>query len=106
MLCGLENTKTRVKREEFRCREGNARKLKESRPTKPAHVKAPVSKTDPERRNLTLHGQRLRCAELEQQQLNDMKAELQKFNIEIDHHDELSNDFTRILVQQNKLPLL
>ena len=43
---------------------------------------------------LTLHGQRLRCAELEQQ-LNDMKAELQKSNIEIDH--ELSNDFTRII---------
>jgi len=49
----------------------------ESRSAKPAHVKAPVSKTDPERLKLTLQGQRLRCAELEQK-LNDMKAELQK----------------------------
>ena len=43
---------------------------------------------------MTLQGQRLRCAELEQQ-LNDMKAELQKSNIEIDH--ELSDDFARII---------
>ena len=42
----------------------------------------------------TLHGQRLRWTELEQQ-LNDMKAELQKSNIQIDH--KLSNDFTRII---------
>jgi len=76
------------------CCAANSRKLKESWSAKPAHVKAPVSKTDPERIKFTLQGQRLRCSELEQQ-LNDMKAELQKSNIEIDH--ELSDDFTRII---------
>ena len=40
---------------------------------------------------LTLQGQRLRCAEPERQ-LNEMDAELQKTNIEVDH--ELSNAFT------------
>ncbi|PFX21307.1 Transposable element P transposase [Stylophora pistillata] len=80
--------------DEFMSCSENARKSKESRSAKPAHVKAPVSQTDPERIKLTLQGQRLRCAELEQQ-LNDMKAELQKSNIEIDH--ELSDDFARII---------
>ena len=80
--------------EEFMCCAENARKLKESRSAKPAHVKAPVSRTDPKRIKLTLQGQRLRCAELEQQ-LKNMKAELQKSNIEIDN--ELSDDFTRII---------
>ena len=80
--------------DEFMCCSENARKSKENRSAKPAHVKAPVSQTDPERIKLTLQGQRLRCAELEQQ-LNDMKAELQKSNIEIDH--ELSDDFARII---------
>lgn len=61
--------------EQFACCAENTRKLKESRPAKPAHVKAPVSKTDTEQVKLTLQGQRLRCAELEQQYLNDMNAE-------------------------------
>ena len=82
----------------------NARKGKESRSAKPAHVKAPVSKTDPERIKLTLQGQRLRCAELERQ-LTDMQAELKKSNIEIDH--ELSDDFSRILGSaQNITPFM
>lgn len=81
-------------REEFMCCAENARKLKASRSAKPAHVKAPVSRTDPKRIKLTLQGQRLRCAELEQQ-LKNMKAELQKSNIEIDN--ELSDEFTRII---------
>ena len=80
--------------EEFMCCAENARKLKASRSAKLAHVKAPVSRTDPKRIKLTLQGQRLRCAELEQQ-LKNMKAELQKSNIEIDN--ELSDDFTRII---------
>lgn len=67
---------------------------KERRQLKPAHVKAPVSKTDPERIKLTLQGQRLRCAELERE-LNEMRAEIVKTNIEVDH--ELSNDFSKIL---------
>ena len=82
----------------------NARKGKESQSAKPAHVKAPVSKTDPERIKLTLQGQRLRCAELERQS-NDMQAELKKSNIEIDH--ELSDDFSRILGSaQNITPFM
>lgn len=40
-------------------------RAKERGLSKAAHVKAPVSKTDPERIKLTLQGQRLKCAELE-----------------------------------------
>ena len=72
----------------------NANKAKERRLSTPAHVKAPVSKTDPGRIKLTLQGQRLRCAELERE-LNAMRTELQNSNIEVDH--ELSNDLTSIL---------
>ncbi|KAL9977853.1 hypothetical protein ACROYT_G015307 [Oculina patagonica] len=57
---------------------------KERRQSKPAHVKAPVSKTNPERIKLTLQGQRLQCAELERE-LNEMRAELEKANVEVDH---------------------
>ena len=74
------------------------RKAKERRQSKPAHINAPVSKTDPERIKLTLQGQRLRCAELERQ-LNEMRVELEKTNIEVDH--ELSNDFSKILNSAN-----
>jgi len=69
-------------------------KAKESRQLRPAHVNAPVSKTNPERLKLTLQAQRLRCAELEKE-LNEMREELRKSNIEVDH--ELSNDLTKIL---------
>ena len=69
-------------------------KAKERRLSKPANVKAPVSKTDPERIKLTLQAQRLKCAELERE-LNEMRAAIVKTNIEVDH--ELSNDFTKIL---------
>ena len=37
------------------------RKAKESRSIKPAHVNAPVSKTDPGRIKLTSQGQQLKC---------------------------------------------
>ena len=57
-------------------------------------INAPVSKTDPERIKLTLQGQRLKCAELEQQ-LTEMRAELLKSSVEIDN--ELNDDFTQIL---------
>ena len=67
---------------------------KERRLSKPANVKAPVSKTDPERIKLTLQEERLKCAELERK-LNEMRAAIVKTNIEVDH--ELSNDFTKIL---------
>ena len=52
-----------------------------------------MSKTDPSRLKLTLQGQRLRCAQLERE-LNEMRAELQSTNIEVDH--ELGNDLTKI----------
>ena len=74
---------------------------KERRLLKPAHVKAPVSKTDTERIKLTLQWQRLQCAELERE-LNEMRAELVKTNIEVDH--ELSNDFSKIQLMMLKLP--
>ncbi|PFX28007.1 hypothetical protein AWC38_SpisGene7249 [Stylophora pistillata] len=68
-------------------------KAEERRLSKPTNVKAPVSKTDPERIKLTLQEQRLKCAELEQE-LNKMRAAIVKTNIEVDH--ELSNDFAKI----------
>ena len=56
---------------------------------KPAQLNAPVSKTDPERIKLTLKQHRLRCAQLEQE-LHEMRTELQKSSMEIDN--ELSKD--------------
>ena len=79
---------------------GSAKKAKERRQLKPAHTNAPVSKTVPERIKLTLQGQRLRCAELERE-LNEMRHELQKSNIEVDH--ELSNDFTKLFDSADKV---
>ena len=53
-----------------------------------------LSKTDPKRIKLSLQGQRLKCAQLEQQ-LTEMRTELLRSSVEIDH--ELNNDFTQIL---------
>ena len=61
----------------------SAQKAKESRSSKPAHLNAPVSKTDPERIKLTLQEQRLKCAQLEQA-LFEMRVELEKSSMEID----------------------
>ena len=72
----------------------SAQEVKESRSLKPAHLNAPVSKTDPERIKLTLQEQRLKCAQLEQA-LIEMCVELEKASMEIDN--ELSNDFVKIL---------
>ena len=80
--------------QEFNVYTEKARKAKESKTIKPAHVNAPVSKTDPERIKLTLQGQQLKCAQLEQQ-LKEMRAKLLKSSVEIDH--ELNDDFTQIL---------
>lgn len=74
----------------------NTSKVKKRHLSKPAHVKVPVSKTNPERIKVTLREQRLRCAELERE-LCAMRTELLESNIEVDH--ELSNDFTSILDQ-------
>ena len=65
-------------------------------------MKAPVSKTDPERKKITLQGQRLRCAELERE-LNEKQSELLKSNVEVDQ--ELSDDFTQILLLIQELLL-
>ena len=73
-----------------------ANQAKTRRLSSPAQVKAPVSKTDPARIKLTLQGQRLRCAELENE-LNAMRKELQKNNVEVDH--ELSNDLADIMTK-------
>ena len=67
-------------------------KAKERRLSKPANVKALLSKTDPERIKLTLQEQRLKCPDLER---NEMRVAIAKTNIEVDH--ELSNDFTKTL---------
>lgn len=78
-----------------------ARKGKENRQSKPAHIKAPVSKTEPERLNLTLQEQRLRCAQLERE-VNEVREELKNTNIEVDH--EMSKDLTNILGQLRVSP--
>ena len=72
----------------------SAQKAKESRSSKPAHLNALVSKTDPERIKLTVQEQRLKCVQLEQA-LFEMCVEIQKSSMEIDN--ELSNDFVKIL---------
>ena len=72
----------------------SAQKAKESRSPKPAHLNAPVTKTDPERIKLTLQEQRLKCAQLEQA-LSEMHVELEKSSMDI--YNELSNDFMKIL---------
>ena len=77
---------------------GAAQKAKQRRLSKPAHVKAPVSKTDPVRLKLTLQEQRLRCFELERE-LCEMRSELQKSSVNVDH--ELSNDFAKLLSSAN-----
>ena len=77
---------------------GAAQKAKQRRLSTPAHVKAPVSKTDPVRLKLTLQEQRLRCSELERE-LCEMRSELQKSSINVDH--ELSNDFAKLLSSSN-----
>ena len=53
---------------------------KERRQLKPAHVKALVSKADPERIKLTLQGQQLQCAELERK-LNEMPVDAWIMNL-------------------------
>lgn len=82
--------------QEYLLSTSSCRKAKERRQSRPAHVNAPVSKTDPERIKLTLQGQRLRCAELERQ-LNEMCVELEKTNM----NHELRNDFSKILNSAN-----
>ncbi|KAL9959946.1 hypothetical protein ACROYT_G033325 [Oculina patagonica] len=59
-------------------------KAKQRRLSEPAHVKAPVSSTAPERLKLTLQMQRLKCSELEQQ-LEEMKQEITKSSVLVDH---------------------
>lgn len=75
------------------------RQKPKSRTLKPAHVKAPVSATDPRRFKLTLQEQRLRCSELERQ-LKEMRNELEKSSINEDH--ELGNDFAKLFSSANK----
>ena len=73
---------------------GKTTKAKERRLSTHAHVRAPVSKTDPARLKLTLQRKRQKCAELERE-LNEMRAEIMTSSLEVDH--ELSNDSTSIL---------
>ena len=82
-----------------------ARQAKQRRISQPAHLYAPVSKTTPERLKLTLREQRLRCVELERQ-LNEMKTEIIKSSVEVDHNS--SNDLTTILseTQENITPFM
>ena len=71
-----------------------SRKVKQAKLLKPAHIKAPISQTDPQRLRLTLQSQRLKCAQLESE-LNEMRAEILKSDIEV--NDKLSDDFVKIL---------
>ena len=67
---------------------------KQKKLAEPAHLFSPVSQTTPERIKLTLQMQRFKCAELEQK-LKEMKLEIQKSSVEVDH--QLSQDITSIL---------
>lgn len=67
---------------------------KQKKLAEPAHLFSPVSQTTPERIKLTLQMQRFKCAELEQK-LEEMKLEIQKSSVEVDH--QLSQDITSIL---------
>ena len=67
---------------------------KQKKLAEPAHLFSPVSQTAPERIKLTLQMQRFKCAELEQT-LEEMKLEIQKSSVEVDH--QLSQDITSIL---------
>lgn len=69
-------------------------KAKQRRLSEPAHIKAPVASTAPERLKLTLQMQRLKCSELEHQ-LEEIKQEITKSSLLVDH--ELSNDLTSII---------
>lgn len=69
-------------------------KAKQRRLSEPAHLKAPVANTAPERLKLTLQMQRLKCSELEHQ-LEKMKQEIKNSSVLVDH--ELSNDLTSII---------
>ena len=95
IVCGISEPVCGVCNEYTSCI-ASVKKAKDRRrqPLKPAHLNAPVLKTDPERIKLTLQHQRLRCHELEQE-LNNMHQELQKSSIEVDH--ELSNDLTKLI---------
>ena len=72
----------------------SAKKVKQCRLSKPAHLNASVSKTHLVRIKLTLQGQRLKCVQLEQA-LSEMRSELQKLSIAI--NNDLNNDFMQIL---------
>ena len=69
-------------------------RAKQRRLSEPAHIKAPVASTAPERLKLTLQMQRRKCSELEYQ-LEEMKQEITKSSVLVDH--ELSNDLTSIM---------
>ena len=69
-------------------------KAKQRRLSEPAHLKAPVANTAPDRLKLTLQMQRLKCSELEHQ-LEEMKQEIKNSPVLVDH--ELSNDLTSII---------
>ena len=78
----------------YSCADDLKTKAKQRKLSEPAHIKAPVSCTAPERLKLTLQMQRLKCAELESQ-LEEMKKEITKSAVLIDH--DLSNDLTGII---------
>ena len=75
------------------------KKAKESRSSKPAHLNAPVAKTDPERIKLTLQKQRLKCAQLEQA-MSEMCLELEKSSMDI--VNELTTDSKSSILQTLK----
>ena len=74
-------------------------KAKQKKLAEPAHLFSPVSQTAPERIKLTLQMQRFKCAEFEQK-LEEMKLEIQKSSVEVDH--QLSQDITSILGKSDK----
>ena len=91
--CYEEDSECAACTENLGCVKNVKSKAKDKRLARPAYVKAPVSKTNPERIKLIFQGQRLRLEELEREL--EMRAELQKTNIEVAH--ELSNDLKELV---------
>ena len=61
----------------------------------PAKLKAPISKTSPERIKLGIQEQRLKCAKLEK----ELEIEIEKASVKVD--DQMSNDVVSILSNVN-----
>ena len=74
-------------------------KTKQQNLSQPAKLKAPLSKTAPEKVVLALRQERLQCAQLKQK-LSKLKQQLEKCSVNIDA--QLNNDFLTVFYENNE----